>query len=202
MCETKKKIGDTLHELIMSRPLERITVNDIMERSGMKMQSFYYHFADVYEVLDWELDRRLYKRIAYDPEAKFDDWVVSVAEIISSDRRFYYRVIEAEGRDRVMKTALPVVKPYIIREITGKDVLHETIMENERVVAQFMSEALINYAIDRVVYRKILTDSEIRSQTEMIIRFASRNISLNGIRTRQEKADQNKKEAKLTAVCF
>ena len=59
MCETKKMIGDTLHDIMQKKQVNRITVHDIMDRSGMKRQSFYYHFQDIYDVLDWELDRLL-----------------------------------------------------------------------------------------------------------------------------------------------
>ena len=75
MCETKKRIGDTLHDIMLSKPVERITVHDIMDRTHMKRQSFYYHFQDIYDVLEWELDRRFYSQIKYDTSISFDDCV-------------------------------------------------------------------------------------------------------------------------------
>ena len=52
-CDTKQKIAQALRQLMLERPLKKITVQDLMERTQMKRQTFYYHFDDIYDLLKW-----------------------------------------------------------------------------------------------------------------------------------------------------
>ena len=58
-CDTKQKIAQALCQLMLERPLKKITVQDLMERTQMKRQTFYYHFQDIYDVLVWICRRQL-----------------------------------------------------------------------------------------------------------------------------------------------
>ena len=46
-CDTKQKIAQALRQLMLERPLKKITVQDLMDRTQMKRQTFYYHFQDI-----------------------------------------------------------------------------------------------------------------------------------------------------------
>lgn len=50
---TKQAICAALKELMAQKPLERITVSEIMDRCGMVRQHFYYHFEDIYDLVRW-----------------------------------------------------------------------------------------------------------------------------------------------------
>ena len=49
---TKKAIKDTFIALLDERPLNRITVKDIVEACGINRNSFYYHFEDLPALLE------------------------------------------------------------------------------------------------------------------------------------------------------
>ena len=44
---TKKAIQETFITLLDERPLNKITVKDIVETCGINRNSFYYHFEDL-----------------------------------------------------------------------------------------------------------------------------------------------------------
>ncbi|ADH98462.1 dihydroxyacetone kinase transcriptional activator DhaS [Salisediminibacterium selenitireducens] len=50
---TKKIIAKSLKELMARQPFQKISVRDIMERAGLRRQTFYYHFQDKFELLTW-----------------------------------------------------------------------------------------------------------------------------------------------------
>ena len=52
-CNTKEKIATAVKELMRQKSIRKITVQDIMDETGMKRQSFYYHFQDIYDVIEW-----------------------------------------------------------------------------------------------------------------------------------------------------
>ncbi len=52
---TKKTIADGFKVLMMKKHFEKITISDITDQCGLNRQTFYYHFQDKYELLNWVL---------------------------------------------------------------------------------------------------------------------------------------------------
>lgn len=50
---TKRAMSLSLKQLMVQKPLEKISIREIMEGCGMKRQNFYYHFEDIYALLKW-----------------------------------------------------------------------------------------------------------------------------------------------------
>ena len=50
---TKKALAQALKELLSVKPLDKISVSGICEQCGMNRKSFYYHFRDKYDLVNW-----------------------------------------------------------------------------------------------------------------------------------------------------
>lgn len=50
---TKKALAESLKKLMLTTPLAKITVNDIVNDCGVNRRTFYYHFQDIYALLEW-----------------------------------------------------------------------------------------------------------------------------------------------------
>ena len=50
---TKRALASALKELLEHKPLNKITIADITEQCGVNRQTFYYHFQDIYALLEW-----------------------------------------------------------------------------------------------------------------------------------------------------
>lgn len=55
---TKKAIAEATLRLAQARPISKITVRDIVEECGITRNTFYYHFHDIYEVLEDLIDSK------------------------------------------------------------------------------------------------------------------------------------------------
>ena len=53
---TKQAIAEALRNLLNQRSIEKITVKDIVEECGVNRQTFYYHFYDVYDLMEWMIE--------------------------------------------------------------------------------------------------------------------------------------------------
>lgn len=51
--QTKRALAAALKELMAQKPIEDITIHDLTEHCGIRRQTFYYHFKDVYDLLRW-----------------------------------------------------------------------------------------------------------------------------------------------------
>lgn len=54
---TCQAISGALKQLMTQKPLERITVAEIMDTCGMRRQHFYYYFTDIYDLLRWTFEK-------------------------------------------------------------------------------------------------------------------------------------------------
>ena len=52
---TKRALEASLKKLLLQKPLNKITINDITEDCGVNRMTFYYHFKDIYDLVDWIL---------------------------------------------------------------------------------------------------------------------------------------------------
>lgn len=50
---TKKALAASLKELMTEQSFEKINVTQICERCDMNRKSFYYHFKDKYDLINW-----------------------------------------------------------------------------------------------------------------------------------------------------
>ena len=63
--DMKAKIGETLSQLLCRKPLDKITVKELVDTCGISRQTFYYHFQDIYEVIELICQYELIDLIAY-----------------------------------------------------------------------------------------------------------------------------------------
>lgn len=67
---TKKALAAALKKMMEVKPIDKITVKDLVELCGVNRQTFYYHFDDVYDLLEWvfeeDANATLPKEIVYE----------------------------------------------------------------------------------------------------------------------------------------
>lgn len=51
--QTKQLLAQSLQELMATAPLEKISVNDIVDHANVGRNTFYYHFEDKYDLVNW-----------------------------------------------------------------------------------------------------------------------------------------------------
>ena len=51
--QTKRLLAQSLQEIMATTPLEKISVNDIVDHAGVGRNTFYYHFEDKYDLVNW-----------------------------------------------------------------------------------------------------------------------------------------------------
>ena len=75
MCsDTKEKIAEAVEQMMLTKPVSKITVQSVMEQAQMKRQTFYYHYQDIYSVLEWIVVREICTPLRYDESVSAEDW--------------------------------------------------------------------------------------------------------------------------------
>lgn len=50
---TKERMAHSLKKKMAQKPLNKITIREIVEDCGLNRQTFYYHFHDIYDLVEW-----------------------------------------------------------------------------------------------------------------------------------------------------
>lgn len=58
---TKEVIAQAFEGLLEKRSIDKITVKDIVTECGVNRQTFYYHFRDIYDLMEWALAKSIEK---------------------------------------------------------------------------------------------------------------------------------------------
>lgn len=170
MSDTKRKMAQALRELMAEKPLKRITIQDIVERSHMTRQSFYYHFQDIYEVLELICQYELVDQIAYREEESFTHWMERLMEIVETNKWFYRKMLQDMDWDRVSGYLKPAVEAQIRRLVSGMLTEQETrgLSGGRELLVDFLTVSVIQYIFRYITSRKVQKEQNVASLKELL----------------------------------
>lgn len=96
---TKHALAAALKTLMADRPFAKISVGDICEACGMSRKSFYYHFQDKYELLNWIFFTEFVTRMQQQPELTGWQMLDEICAYFYENAAFYRRAFEVEGQN-------------------------------------------------------------------------------------------------------
>lgn len=122
---TKRALSQALKKELAKKPLSKITISDITKACGVNRMTFYYHFHDIYDLIDWTFHDELYEPMGSEQytEETFRNGVTAVIKRIQSNKSFVMNVYRSVGREKVetylYKSLFPVVSHFIEKELQG-----------------------------------------------------------------------------------
>ena len=57
--KTKYKLAEAMKSCMKRMPVEKVTVKEIVEECGITRQTFYRHFLDKYDLINWYFEKIL-----------------------------------------------------------------------------------------------------------------------------------------------
>ena len=166
MCNsTKQKIASTMHEMMIRKSFEKITVKNLMDVSNMNRQSFYYHFRDTRDVLMWICQERVYLPMAAS-YLEFSEWIIYGLELLNQDRPFYFRVVSVSQADFVREFISTAIFPRI-QSILYPDLSH--LGENQTFAVDFLSNAIVDYYLRFLASHEPLNHADCRKKLRFLL---------------------------------
>lgn len=150
---TKKRIADALRELMSSAPMQKITVKQLVDKAEITRQGFYYHFQDVYSVLEWDVQYNFRELMKYNPDKSCVQWIMDVLREIRRDHAFYRKAVNAIGYDTVILHCIPVSHPYVCAHIFGAPQPPEDFSEDELYALRLIEKMLCSHLLKLTTQR-------------------------------------------------
>ena len=111
---TKQALASALKDLMQEMPFDKIRVAHICDKCNMNRQSFYYHFQDKYELMNWIFDIEFISFIEHGGEGQSVEEMTALLRILYDNRSFYRNALSVQGQnslnEHIREIALPVFK--------------------------------------------------------------------------------------------
>lgn len=96
---TKSALARSMKRLMKSKPFAKISVVDICEGCGMNRKSFYYHFKDKYDLVNWIFYTDFIEIVSNSSYSDAWELMTSVGELFYRDQDFYRGALRIEGQN-------------------------------------------------------------------------------------------------------
>ncbi len=139
---TKDEILKTLTELLESKPLDDITVTELVERCGISRQAFYYHFSDLYGVVDYAAECMMDELRHVQP----GHWREAIEQLlmkIQEKRTLLLNVYRAYERSYVEYNLRQWISPLIEVKVQETAQRHRVSEAQMTFVVDFCSQGLV-----------------------------------------------------------
>lgn len=146
---TKRALEQSLKNLLLKKPLTKITVGDIADDCGINRMTFYYHFKDIYDLVEWSCLEDA--KHALDEKKTYETWqqgLLQIFEAVEENKPFILNVYRCIHREEVEKYLQPLVDQLIlgvINEETGNMTIRD---EDKQFIAQIYSYIFIGLMLD------------------------------------------------------
>ncbi len=146
---TKRALEQSLKNLLLKKPLTKITISDITEDCGNNRMTFYYHFKDIYDLVEWACLEDA-KR-ALDEKKTYDTWqqgLLQIFEAVQENKPFILNVYRCVHREQVEKYLQPLVDQLmldVIQEESASMMIRE---EDKQFIAKIYAYIFIGVMLD------------------------------------------------------
>ena len=146
---TKRALEQSLKNLLLKKPHTKITVGDIADDCGINRMTFYYHFKDIYDLVEWSCLEDA--KHALDEKKTYETWqqgLLQIFEAVKENKPFILNVYRCVHREQVEKYLQPLVDQLIlgvINEETGNMTIRD---EDKQFIAQIYSYIFIGLMLD------------------------------------------------------
>ena len=146
---TKRALEASLKKLLLEKPLNKVTINDITEDCGVNRMTFYYHFKDIYDLVEWVCLEDAKKALA--DNKTYETWqqgFVRIFDAVRENKPFIMNVYRCVSREQVEKYLTPLTDDLlmgVINELSAGMVVRA---EDKAFIAQVYSYAFVGLMLD------------------------------------------------------
>lgn len=146
---TKDALALALREEMKSKPLEKITIQDLTGRCGINRQTFYYHFKDIYDLLDYILYQETMKAIQ--DNITIDNWETgmnAMYKLMKEEESFAMQCFHSVSRQRQERYFYRFFETLILNAIDDTAAGMSLTQQDKQLLADFYKHAFTGLILD------------------------------------------------------
>ena len=99
---TKQDLEASLKKLLLEKPLDKITIQDLTNDCGISRMAFYYHFKDIYDLVEWscleDATKALQGKKTY---ATWQEGLRQIFEAVLANKPFILNAYHSISREQI-----------------------------------------------------------------------------------------------------
>lgn len=180
---TKRALEASLKNLLLQKPLDKITINDIAEDCGISRMTFYYHFRDIYDLVEWtcveDATRALKGKKTYDT---WEEGLLSIFQAVRDNKPFIMNVYHVVSRERIEQYLYPLIHGLLMGVVEEKSADMVVNEDDKQFIASFYEYAFVGVMLEWIRNKMKEDPAVIVERTSRLLKG---NIvrALNAVRT-------------------
>lgn len=146
---TKLALEASLKKLLLQKPLDKITINDLTTDCGISRMAFYYHFKDIYDLAEWvcveDGTRALQGKKTYDT---WQEGMLQVFEAVLENKPFILNIYRCVSREKIENYLYKLTFKLIAYVVEEKCAGSDLAKEDKAFIAEFYKYAFVGIMLD------------------------------------------------------
>ncbi len=146
---TKKAIIESFVKMLNEKPLDKITIKDIVEDCGINRNTFYYHFEDIPSLID-EILRAETERVISEHGSFYawEDAFIAAARFALENKRAAYHLYNSISRETIERYFNRIAKDVMSRFVESLSADIPAKDDDKELIADFYKAALVGMVLD------------------------------------------------------
>ena len=146
---TKRALEASLKNLLLKKPLNKITINDIAEDCGINRMTFYYHFKDIYDLVEWSCHEDAARALG--GKKTYDTWqqgFLNIFRAVEDNKPFIMNVYHSVSREHVETYLYKLTYDLLIGVVEEKSKGISVRDEDKQFIADFYKYAFVGIMLN------------------------------------------------------
>lgn len=146
---TKNMISDAFLDLTKEKDIDKITVKDIVEKCNITRQTFYYHFQDIMDVIEWSMQQRMEEILS--KSLKVTSMQEAVRILVSSvDKHpeIIIKLMNSQKREQTERLLINTIRSYMQEMIDKKELFMDMKRSDLKMAIKFFSYAIVGILLE------------------------------------------------------
>jgi probable dihydroxyacetone kinase regulator len=146
---TKRALEDSLKKLLLQKPLSKITISDIANDCGINRMTFYYHFKDIYDLIEWICIEETARAI--NGKKTYETWqqgFLQTFQMVLENKPFISNVYHSISREKIEDYFYAITYDLLIGVIEEKATGMKVSEADKKFIANFYNFAFVGLLMD------------------------------------------------------
>ena len=146
---TKRALVASLKNQLLKKPLDKVTISDITDDCGISRMTFYYHFKDIYDLIEWAFEEEASRIL--EGKKDYDTWqqgYLRIFEDLNANKPFIMNVYRSISREKVENYLYRITYDLLIHVINEKAKSMNVRDEDKKFLANFYKYAFVGLVLD------------------------------------------------------
>ena len=146
---TKRALKISLKKMLRKKSIFKITIRDITDDCGVNRMTFYYHFQDIYELIEWTWRDDV--GIAFQGMDTYDMWWQGYSKVFQSlleDKEVIKNLYKEDYLENIKQSMYAFTYNLMIELVEERAADMEIPMEDKKFIAEFYKYAFVGIVLD------------------------------------------------------